>query len=454
MATKQTLPPPSFRPRYDFDKRGTQYVLSAEDAGIMLRLGRLKRSGQELSGELQVAVNWEGVRTVDGILHQARLNLSSTTARNTLIKTLRERTQTASDESMRQMDWADAVEHLCQQALSRGRQGEPIISMNGTMPKARAKYDIKPILPHGVATFVYGPGGIGKSAFALALAMSVAKGMEIVPGLAPQVKGPVLYLDWETDPYVVRERSEYLSKGHDFTTTKDLLYRRCARPLADDADELAAIVAERGVKMVVIDSCGPAMGTSGEYGDANESTIKLFDAIRRLAVTVLVVDHVSKQQLMRDRKGEVIGSMPYGSVYKVNLARAMWELQNGTSPTDDDIHIRLINTKVNDAKMHLPIDLAVFWDSDEGIITFSEDENFVPEEYIPEDGKPGTQLDLMVEALRGKGDGMTTTDLAPIIKSSPTRARNIINSKKAKDVIEVVYGSSPPRYRLVRRGGI
>ena len=440
------------RIRWEFERLGLSYRLWAEDAGIELLIGRLKRSGQELQGELRVKVNWDGVKTVDGTLHQARFNVSSVAARGTLAKHLKTRTEKTAFE---EMDWCDALEHLCQFVLSAEREGEPLISMNGAMPERRHRYDIKPLCPHGVVTFLYGPGGLGKSIVATAIAASIAKGMEIIPGLAPQVKGPALYLDYETDSYTMRERVEYISNGHQFKTTKDFYYRRCNRPLADDAEEVARLVKDKGIKFVVVDSCGPAMGTGGDYGDANEGTLKLFSAIRLIGATTLVVDHVAKTGVMKKRGGEEIGATPYGSVYKINLARATWELQNGTVPGDDDIIIRLVNTKANDARLYDPIDLSIVWDSSRGIIMFTEAEDFSPEEYAPtpEDGqtKP-TQKVAMMDAIANSPDGLTASELASVARASQKRINNIIREKP--DIFTKVFDSDPPRYRLVKRGGM
>jgi hypothetical protein len=437
--------------RWSFEKIGLSYRLWAEDAGVELRLGRLKRSGQELQGELRISVNWDGIKTVDGQLHQARFNVSSVAARSSLIKHLKNRTD---NTPFSDMDWGDALEHLCTYVLDHERQGEPLISMDGPVPERKSKYDVKPILPHGVVTILYAPGGVGKSVFATAVALSIAKGMEIIPGLAPQVKGPVLYIDYETDAYTVQERVNFIANGHDFKPTKDFYYRRSARPLADDAEELSRIVEEKGIKFAVVDSCGPAMGASTDRGDASDTTNRLFSALRLMNCTVLIVDHVSKDQ-MRNRKGEVVGSMPYGSVYKVNLARATWELQNGTSHHDDDIHLRLVNTKANDSRLWAPVLLDVVWDSSKEVILFVEADEFTPETYhvpAPEaagHAKPSQRV-AMIDALENQPNGLTAADLSILAKASKKRVNNII--REHRDTFDVVYGSDPPRYVLAKRG--
>jgi RecA-family ATPase len=431
------------------------YRLWSESAGVEVGVSRLKRSGQELHGEVVVKVGWEGVKTVNGVLHQARFNFSSATTRASLGKILKGRTDGV--EAFSDYDWGDTLEHLCQFVLTAERQGEPVMSMNGKMPERRTKYDIKPICPHAVVSFIYGPGGIGKSIMAMVIALSIAKGMEIVPGFAPSIKGPVLYLDWETDAYVVRERVEYVAKGHQFKATPDFYYRRCRRPMADDIEELSRIVAEKDIKFIVVDSCGPAMGTSSEYGDANEGTVKLFNAIRHLGITALVVDHVSKD-VMKNRKGEVTGGMPYGSVYKVNLARSMWELVNVTQEDDDDIRVRLVNTKANDARLHEPIDLSITWDSQKEFILFSEGEDFqMQTEAFPTQshGKP-TAFDAVFALLSNHPAGLITGQIADSTGISVGYIRNLLDSDKGKQTFERDYSKSrsKPLVKLIKQGAI
>jgi hypothetical protein len=433
---------------WEFEKVGLGYRLWAEDAGVELNVGRLKRSGQELHGELRVTTNWEGVKTVDGTLHQARFNLSSATTRSSLGKILKGRTEGA--DAFKDMDWGDALEHLCQYVAKAERTGEPVVSMNGTMPKDRTKFDIAPICPHGVTSMLYGPGGIGKSAVALALALSVAKGMEIVPGFAPAVKGPALYLDWETDPYVVRERVEYISKGHQFKPTADLYYRRCARPLVDDAEELAGLIDRKGIKFVVVDSAGPAMGTSGEYGDANEGAIKLFNAMRHIGATTLLVDHVSKQE-MKNTKGEITGSLPYGSIYKVNMARACWELVNNTTDDDDDIQVRVINTKANDSRLSMPVELSITWESAQGVIAFNDGPAFEAQPEMFTAATSGkTLIEAAVETLFNAHGGLSTKQLADALGKTTLDIRSLLQKHPNKLQRDLTAKGRDKPIKLVR----
>jgi hypothetical protein len=361
-------------PRFHFEKVGLGYRVwpTNDEVNAELKISRIKRSSQELHGYLQVKVNFEGVKTVNGVLHSTRFNMSAGQTRKGLAKLLTERTP-----GFEGMDWFDALECLCQWVAEAESRGEPVQSIGDNRPSATARpsrYSLEPLVPINVASLLYGPGGAGKSATALAGALSIALGEAIIPGIEPVITGNVLYLDWETDATVVNDRLWSLCNGAGVEPA-NVSYRRCNRPLADDAEELAMLVAERKIVFLVIDSCGPAMGTSGEYGDANESTLRLFEAIRHIGVSTQIVDHVSKQE-MRSAKGKVTGLLPYGSIYKVNLARAAWELRNTTSDNDEHLRIALHNTKANDARLHDPIKLLIDWEP--GRIAFKADTDEAP----------------------------------------------------------------------------
>lgn len=348
--------------RWQFERMGLGYRVVAPDIQTEIRVTRIKRSRAELHGQIMVKANIAGVKTVDGVMHISQFNLSSSGTRTSLAKMLESRTP----GQVGKMDWFDGLETLCQRVIMAEEVGQPYIEV-GTTPITRvaSKYVIDPLAPANVTALLYGPGGSGKSVIALACALSIQNGREIIPGVPPGIKGNVLYLDWETDGPVINERIQAIAAGAGFTSVP-ITYRRCIRPLAEEAEEISNAVAERDIVYMVIDSAGMAMGASGEYGDSNESTLRLFDAIRHIGISTQVIDHVSKQEMRS--KGKVQGLLPYGSVYKVNLARSAWEVRNGTSEDDETIRIALIHTKANDSRLKPQIGLEIDWQP--GMITF------------------------------------------------------------------------------------
>jgi hypothetical protein len=405
--------------RFNFEKVGLGYRVwpTDEELNCDLKVSHIKRKGGDLHGLLRVGCKFKGVKTINGVLHTTRFNLSAGQTRKQVATLLKTRTP-----GFESMDWFDALEFLCQRVEEAESRGEPIVPVGTNRPTATrtTRVALDPLVPANVASLLYGPGGAGKSVLALAGALSIATNHEVIPGIPPAITGNVLYLDWETDAYVVNDRLWALCNGAGVKPA-NVSYRRCNRPLADDAEELAMLVGSLKIVYMVIDSCGPAMGTSGEYGDANESTLRLFEAIRHIGITTQIIDHVSKQE-MRSPKGKVTGLLPYGSIYKVNLSRAAWELRNGTSTDDEQLHITLHNTKANDSRLHEPIRLMLDWEADR--IEFLADHGEVQQVREP---VGDTWRDKLRSFLEDENGGpVETSVVAKMLNTTIENIRNLI----------------------------
>lgn len=346
--------------RWNFEKVGLSYRCWSETIQTEFRLTHMKRSRGDLSGELAVLTNFEGVKTHNGVLHVARFNVLSSSTRAALARTLEKRTPGFD------MDWFDGLEWLCQNVILSEAAGEPISEVGLDTPTPlHDQFMVEPFILKDRPAILFGPGGVGKSLLALACAMSVASGREIIPGVAPAVHGPVLYLDWETTKHVINDRIQAIARGHGFTPD-GMYYRRCIRPLADDAEELSTLVASKGIVMIVVDSAAYAMGAQGEYGDANESVLRMHEAIRLIGVSSQIVDHVNKMDA-RSRGGT---ASPYGSAYKTNAARISWEVRK--APSSTGLAINLYHAKSNDTALLEPIGLSLDWEPDKIIFRSSE----------------------------------------------------------------------------------
>ena len=355
--------------RWAFEKVGMGYRCWSAKIETELHLTHMKRSRGDLTGELSVKTNLADVKTQKGnILHVARFNVLSSSSRSSLAKMLEKRSPT------HDMDWFDGLEALCQGVIVAETKGETITQV-GTKPSSPSKerYMVEPLILKGRPAMIFGPGGVGKSLIALTCGMSVANHRTIIPGISPAVDGPVLYCDWETTADVINDRIQAIAAGHHFTP-KDMYYRRCVRPLADDAEELSAFCANNKVVLIIIDSAAYAMGAQGEYGDANESVLRMHEAIRLIGVTSLIVDHVNKT----DQRAKPGQATPYGSAYKTNAVRISWEIRK--APSANGLAINLYHAKSNDTALLAPIGLALDWSQDS--ITFRK--STVIEEPEPE----------------------------------------------------------------------
>lgn len=326
-----------------FGRSGMGYAGLWDRGACEITIDHLRRRSGELHGELQVAS--AVVSRGRGHIHRASFNLSSTTARDRLARMLIDRSKP------QDLPWGDMLEEFCTAVLNAERAGTPVVKVGQLPPRPDDAYLVAPILPANKPTIIYGSGGTGKSYVADLLTVATATGHSVLDwGVR---RAPVLYLDWETDAYEHDERIKRISAGLGIPAP-EIHYRACAAPLEDMAEEIAKRTGDFG--LVVIDSIGMASGTSREGGDANESAIRLFAAIRYLRTTVLALDHVTGE----DVRTEKAVAKPYGSIYKVNLARSVWELRRSAEQDPNgDWHLGLYHRKVNRGSLHQAVGIRV-----------------------------------------------------------------------------------------------
>jgi hypothetical protein len=282
------------------------------------------RRDQSTSAEIRV----ESLDPVDsGHIHQARINLTSTQAKNALAKQLKEANPV--------IDWPGIVEKLCFETLEMHRMGEPLVMIGDRPLSGGAKYRLRPLVPEGMPAIVFGEGGTGKSFIALLAAILVQSGHSAL-GLRP-TQGNVLYLDYETSAETQNERVKAICAGMNTPITQ-IAYRYCFHPLAEDIETIQDMVSDKAISFLIVDSLGPACG-----GDPNEAelAIRMFNALRQLRVSSLLIDHVAKN-LQDGQKAS-----PYGSVYKTNLARSVWQIKPAKDLEDFHTRVGLYHRKVN-----------------------------------------------------------------------------------------------------------
>ena len=344
--------------RWQVERVGMGYRCWAEEIATEIRFEALKRGRETLTGLVTVKTSIDGIKTVnDGVMHVTRINIIAGTARKSLASYLRDR---CTGTVAKDLDWTDALEHLAQYVMLAEVEGEAFDEVGESpVTPIRDQFLLTPLVLRGRPTMIFGPGGVGKSLLGLTCGVSVAAGREIIPGVAVHAKGPVLYLDWETTRDVINDRIQMIAKGHGFAPPK-ILYRRCVRPLADDVEKLSAFVQERGVVLEVIDSAAYAMGQQGEHGSAEDTVLRMHEALRQMGTTSLIIDHVNKTDL----KAKPGTATPYGSAYKTNAARMSWEVRKGPESGGESLRINLYHAKSNDTAAHEPIGLELDWGED------------------------------------------------------------------------------------------
>ena len=325
-------------------KSGLGYTGLWDVGGVEMSVDHLRRRSGDLHGELVILAAASPV--LDGKLHRASFNLSSSQSRERLGKSLEHRSRI-------DVPWGDYLEEFCSTVLEVDRTGSPVMAVGALDAPEDEGYLVDPLLPTNKASIVFGAGGTGKSYFAVLTAVCVASGHGLFDW--PTGQGGVLYLDWETDEFEIDSRIKRVSAGLGIPVPKNIFYRACARSLDDMAEYLAKIITDNDIRLVIADSVGMAAGPAREHSGAEEGAISLFAAFRYLGVTVLAIDHVTGA----DAGAERAVHKPYGSIYKMNLARSVWELKGSVEDGATLGHLGLFHRKVNRGALSHPYGIRV-----------------------------------------------------------------------------------------------
>src|SRR5829696_6605385 len=225
----------------------------------------------------------------------------------------------------------------------RGRKLEAVRFSDMEVPGPR-RYLLKDLVLAAYVTLLYGDGGVAKSLLALALAVAVAGGSG--KWLGREVEScPVLYVDFELDSEEQARRVYQLCRGQGLDTPPEgLLYMSALGHPASEAFTAALEACkEHGVRMMVVDSLGPALQGDAEAArDVIGFFQKSIEPFRAEGIAILIIDHQSRLQ-----QGQSYQSKgAFGSVFKTNLARSVIQAQ-ATERGEGTLTVRLRQKKHN-----------------------------------------------------------------------------------------------------------
>jgi len=388
------------------------YNLFWESENVSIRVDRIRDHSDQCSGE--VCIKAPAFGSGEPIqVHQARLNLTSTTARRTLAKHLEEQVP---------IDWMAIIEQLCRDVLREYRKGEPAVAVHDIPKREGPRFRLEPILLWHLPNHIYGDGGVGKSYLAAFWAVLISAGYQFC-GLTP-APCRVLYLDWEAGPEEIRARIEAIETGLGDPKCSDILYRFSCAPLARDIEEVQAVVIENEIELVIIDSMGEALG--GEKGDPREPVVEYFRALRSLRICSLTVDHITKN-------GKESG--PYGSRYKWNLSRNVFEVRKQQEPGDTELKVGLYHRKTNSGALMRPMGYSISF-SGEGVYFSTADVRDEPSLAAGMTAKARIKAAL-------RGGALTVKDIAEEAGMTEATARVTLNRHKGDAFVQVGTGKEP-----------
>ncbi len=347
-----------------FRTRGEgEYSLEVLPAGIEFFVSRLRRTSNELHGELTASVmngHFPKAHTIDGnVLSSADMNFSSAQTRVQRAKLFKDRCGPAGEA----FDWVGFMEELSVKMIQAERQGEPAIALEDVPINVYGQsdswvFDGFPVLRRH-PTVLFAKDGSGKSYFAMWLAGRIA-----LEGTS------VLYLDWELDGEDHKKRFERLFQP---VPRKKIFYIKCQTPLRDQIDRIQRLIHEQHFQFAVFDSIAPASRMQGGRFQEGDLGQEYFGLVRRLGVGSLHVAHPPKT--VTDEKDATIS----GSCFFNYLARSVWFIQRAANTPKGELLMGFTQQKLTTGARQDPTAYRLIFDGDERVrveradLTTSED---------------------------------------------------------------------------------
>jgi len=351
------------------------------------------------------------------LLDQNNVNLLSASAKHNQVKKL--------ERLRNDVPWDDALTWVTHLTVETARQGEPVETIWPSEDDTlEPSYLLKPILYLNHPCVVFGDYGSLKSLLALVIVYITQLPLtDNNLGLVTLKESThCLYLDYEDDRSSFKKRWSAISQGFGIKASMPIEYRRMTSTVADSVEKLQQDIADRDIKLLIVDSLGPA--ARGNLNDA-EPAIRYHEALRKLGITSLTLAHCSKDQLTRKRT-------IFGSIYFTNLARSIWECKAEQEAGEDEAIISLKHSKASLSRLHSPLGYR---------FTFTNDSIAVAKADLRDTGLSGElPLSVRIKDLLRSG-AMPVNQIAEALEANGGSVKTALH-RLAKKEVTVKVGDS------------
>ena len=423
--------PKEIIPNPQLQKTATGYVCYWEESpynDIAIEISRIKENSRTSSIECEIEVAVDGVRyeQIDyiSLITAVRTNLLSISARNTLVRTIKD--NCISDDLLF-YDWGQLINKVSSMVVRDIRKTNKLVILDGSYGKEPPGYLIHPLLVKGAPNIFYADRSSAKTLFASLLGIiltipSIENNFGI--SVTDDTEHKVLFLDWENNESITDWQKECLIRGFDIHYC-EFNYLRCNRPLHEMIDDILIAIQQTGADVVIIDSLGVAVGA-----DLNltEPAFLFWAAVRQINATPIILGHTAKDS-MNKRK------TVYGNAYYENEARNIWEIVKSQEPGSAELNITAHHRKPPPyAGIHDPLAYRFIFDRDitrveTGVITSDQ-----------RDGTGISQEELVKSAVLESREPVLPVDIFNLLdKTVPIgNIKAYLNRLKTKGVIERV----------------
>ena len=331
-------------------------------------------------------------------LYDGNCELTSEITRKRLADIVRERWP--------EYPWQTIITNIAVRTLAAYREGNPWVCLaDMEAPPDTVQYLVKPILEAGESTLLFADGGSGKSYLATVFALMVATGQAMGGMISAVLPSNVIYLDWESNEESYWRRVNALTSTMGLPIPETMFYRQMSGRLTGAAVEVKAYCKSNEIALVVVDSAALAAGESETSVDAT----RLFDALRQVGVTALVVAHTTKTDEKR----------PFGSVYMRNGPRSVWKLSRDEDQSET-LTLAAQHVKANNSELQPPLGWQFVFEDQGRIVRFDRSEADLLEEVS------NTQpLRIQIRDLLSEG-ALWSTEIAEHLELTTKQGRDSI----------------------------
>jgi 5S rRNA maturation endonuclease (ribonuclease M5) len=320
------------------EKTNSGYKFTWSDLNLEIRIERLTN---DATGIIKVLDS-------GSVVHTSNINLLATRSISELSNKLFKR---------HKADWDKILSYIVNYCVTALEDTGTIENIDTPPVTMKVEYLLDPILAKNEPTTIFTAGGRGKSILADYLAVLVQNGLCSSGGL-PFIacQANVLYLDWEADPETHRRYITAIKRGLNLKESKTIQYLKLDHPLSKVIDKVKAVIQEKDIGLVIIDSqmAATASGTQG-LSEAQIAS-EYYNNIRSFGCSTLTIDHITKQGMTSEKGSEA----PYGSVVKYNRSRSQFELRlPDEDENSDHKEFALVHRKYNLGRKQDPLGIAV-----------------------------------------------------------------------------------------------